>query len=60
MVTAVSTTNAAYNSSIADQSIHKPTQAPSQSSVPQDTVTLSAASQKAAASVDVDHDGDSH
>ncbi len=61
MVTGVSANTAAYNSSIAEQSTHKPTPAPSQSSVPQDTVTLSSAAQKPpVSSGDVDHDGDSH
>lgn len=61
MVTSVSATTAANQSSIVEQPIHKPTQAPSQPSVPQDPVTLNAAAQKApSSSVDVDHGGDSH
>jgi len=58
MVTGVSATSA--YSSIAEQTIQKPTQAPAQSSVPQDTVTLSQAAQQAQSAGDVDHDGDSH
>lgn len=61
MVTGVSASTTPYNSSIAEQSTHKPTPAPSQSSILQDTLTLSGAAQKPpAASGDVDHDGDSH
>jgi hypothetical protein len=60
MVTGVSANNAVYNSSIVEQSAHKPAPAPSTSSTPQDTVTLSSAAQKVSSAGDVDHDGDSH
>ena len=61
MVTGVSSSTAAAQSALVEQSIQQSTPALSQSSVPQDTVTLSAAAQKSlTASVDVDHDGDSH
>ena len=61
MVTGVSAINPANNISVAEQSIHKASQAPSPSSSHEDTVTLSPAAQQASStSGDVDHDGDSH
>jgi len=61
MVTGVSASNAANISSIAEQSIHKASPAPSTSGSHEDTVTLSSAAQQTPkSSGDVDHDGDSH
>ncbi|HEX3894423.1 MAG TPA: hypothetical protein VHW46_17735 [Terracidiphilus sp.] len=60
MVTGVSASNPADNSSIAEQSIHKASPAPAPSSAHEDTVTLSSSAQKPATAGDIDHDGDSH
>lgn len=58
MVNSISAVNSAYIASVAQQTAPKSVQEQKQSS-PQDTVTISAAARQAAASTDVDHDGDS-